>query len=172
MSESIIVTSNRTEVLDTDTRASLIDVRRIAHQEDDFIHLFSNTPSSGIQVLVYLEQELVCHAVATTRWLQPEGLPVLGTDNVDAVDTLPAYQGQGTGSKVMGHPAAAIIDFEIACLESNRVSFYAKIRLGSVARTSGWQRSSRICADLWPKGNHGPDATSYASVGCSWFARD
>ncbi len=127
MSESIIVTSARTEELNADTRASIIHVCRTAHQEDDFIHLFSYIPSSGIHVLAYREQELVSHAVVTTRWLQPEGLPVLRTAYVDAVATLPEYQGQGIGSRVMRHLASVIADFEIACLETDRVSFYAQV---------------------------------------------
>ena len=127
MSESIMVTSARTEDLNTETRASIIHVCRIAHQNDDFIHLFSYIPSGGIHVLAYREQELVSHAVATTRWLQPEGLPLLRTAYVDAVATLPAYQGQGIASTLMRHLATVISDFEMACLETERVSFYARV---------------------------------------------
>ncbi len=87
------------------------------------MHLFSYIPCGGIHVLAYREQELVSHAVVTTRWLQPEGLPVLRTAYVDAVATLPAYQGQGIGSRVMRHLVSVIADFEIACLETDRVSF-------------------------------------------------
>src|SRR5262249_47876262 len=127
MSESISVTSARTEELNADTRAAIIHVCRTAHQEDDFIHLFSYIPSGGIHVLAYRDQELVSHAVATTRWLQPEGLPLLRTAYVDAVATLPAYQGQGIGSTVMRHLASVISEYEIACLETERVSFYAQV---------------------------------------------
>src|SRR5262245_42676914 len=127
MSASIFVTSARTDELNADTRAAIIHVCRTAHQEDDFIHLFSYIPSGGIHVLAYREQELVGHAVATTRRLQPEGLPVLRCAYVDAVATLPAYQGQGIGSRVMRHLASVIADFEIACLGTDRVPFYAQI---------------------------------------------
>jgi aminoglycoside 2'-N-acetyltransferase I len=127
MSESILVTSVRTEELNADTRASIIHVYRAAHQEDDFTHLFSYIPSGGIHVLAYREHELVSHAVATTRWLQLEGLPLLRTAYVDAVATLPAYQGQGIGSTLMRHLTTVISDFEIACLETERVSFYARL---------------------------------------------
>jgi aminoglycoside 2'-N-acetyltransferase I len=127
MSESLLVTSARTEALNADTRAAVVHVCRIAHQKDDFLHLFSYIPSGGIHVLAYREQELAGHAVVTTRWLQPEGLPVLRTAYVDAVATLPAYQGQGIGSAVMRHLASVITDFEIACLETDRVSFYAQL---------------------------------------------
>ncbi len=130
MSESILVTSARTEDLNAQTRASITHVCRTAHQEDDFTHLFSYIPSGGIHVLAYREHELVSHAVATTRWLQPEGLPLLRTAYVDAVATLPAYQGQGIGSTLMRHLATVIADFELACLETERVPFYARL---------GWQ---------------------------------
>ena len=127
MSESIMVTSARTEELNAETRASIIQVCRTAHQEDDFTHLFSYIPSGGIHVLAYREHELVSHAVATTRWLQPEDLPLLRTAYVDAVATLPAYQGQGIASTLMRHLATVLSDFEIACLETERVSFYARL---------------------------------------------
>ena len=55
MSESIMVTSARTEELNAETRASIIHVCRTASQKDDFIHLFSYIPSGGIHVLAYRE---------------------------------------------------------------------------------------------------------------------
>jgi aminoglycoside 2'-N-acetyltransferase I len=113
--------------LSADTRAAIIHVCRTAHEQDDFVHLFSYIPSGGIHVLAYVEQQLVGHAVATTRWLQPDGLPLLRTAYVDAVATLPAYQGQGIGSSVMRQLVSAVADFEIACLETDRVSFYARL---------------------------------------------
>lgn len=127
MSESVIVTSARTEELNADTRAAIVHVCNTAHQESDFQHLFTYIPSGGIHVLAYRGPELVSHAVVTTRWLQPEGLPLLRTAYVDAVATLPAYQGQGIGSTLMRHLTSVIPDFEIACLETERVSFYAQL---------------------------------------------
>jgi aminoglycoside 2'-N-acetyltransferase I len=127
MSDSIAVASARTEDLSAATRASIIDVCIAAHQNDDFHNLFTYIPAGGIHALAYRGQELVGHAVATTRWLQPEGAPILRTAYIDAVSTLPAYQGQGIGSAVMRHLASLLADFEIACLETERVSFYARL---------------------------------------------
>ena len=127
MSESIVVTSARTEDLNSATRASIIQVCIMAHREDDFKHLFAHIPADGIHILAYREHELVSHAVVTTRWLQPEGQPLLRTAYVDAVATLPTYQGQGIGSTLMRHLASVISDFEIACLETDRPSFYAQV---------------------------------------------
>jgi aminoglycoside 2'-N-acetyltransferase I len=78
-------------------------------------------------VLAYREHEFVGHAVATTRWLQPQGLPLLRTAYIDAVATLPVYQGQGIGSAVMCQLASSISEYEIACLETGRVSFYQRV---------------------------------------------
>jgi aminoglycoside 2'-N-acetyltransferase I len=146
MSESIVVTSSRTEDLSAATRASIIHVCIMAHQEEEFNNLFSYIPSGGVHVLAYRGQELVSHAVVTTRWLQPEGLPILRTAYVDAVATLPAYQGQGIGSMLMRHLASLLSDFEIACLETDRVSFYARL---------GWEEwrgplAGRTATELLP----------------------
>ena len=69
--------------------------------------------------------------MVTTRWLQPEGYPLLKTAYVDAVSTLSSYQGQGYGSAVMRQLAKDIdSDYVIACLETVRETFYERL---------GWQ---------------------------------
>jgi aminoglycoside 2'-N-acetyltransferase I len=127
MTASITVMCVRTEDLDATTRASIIEVCIAAHQEEDFQHLFSYISSGGRHFLAYQSTELVSHAVVTTRWLQPEGQPVLKTAYVDAVATLPAYQGQGYGSAVMQHLAQNLTDYTIACLETERPAFYERL---------------------------------------------
>jgi aminoglycoside 2'-N-acetyltransferase I len=127
MIKGISITSARTEDLDTDTRSSIIQVCIAAHHEEDFQHLFSYVPSGGLHVLAYRDEHLVGHAAVTTRWLQPEGQPVLKTAYVDAVATHPSHQRQGIGRAVMRHLAEVISDYEIACLETERVSFYTQL---------------------------------------------
>ena len=135
MPDSMILASVKTEDLDADARATITQLCVEAHQEQDFKNLFSYIPSGALHFLAYRETEMVSHAMVTTRWLQPEGLAVLKTAYVDAVATLPAYQGQGYGSAVMRQLAKDIVDHAIACLETERISFYEKL---------GWE--------LW----HGP----------------
>lgn len=84
------VTYLRTEDLNAAARIAIIELCIAAHQEEDFRNLFSYIPSGGRHFLAYHETQLVSHAVVTTRWLQPEGLPLLKTAYVDAVATLPA----------------------------------------------------------------------------------
>jgi len=127
MAASLLVTFARTEDLDAATRAAIIQVCIAAHQEEDFQHLFTYIPAGGRHFLAYCDKALVSHAVVTTRWLQPEDQPILKTAYIDAVATLPAYQGQGYGSAVMRHLAQNIADYEIAGLETDRPGFYARL---------------------------------------------
>lgn len=127
MSEPLSITAVPTEALPAEMRAAIVQVCRTAHQEDDFLHLFTYIPAGGLHVLAYWEQELVSHAVVTGRWLQPEGLPLLRTAYVDAVATLPAYQGHGIGSRLMQHLVTRLAEFELACLETEQLAFYARL---------------------------------------------
>ncbi len=61
------------------------------------------------------------------RWLEVEGLPLLRTAYVDAVATSPARQREGIGSAVMRRLALAVADYDIACLETERVGFYERL---------------------------------------------
>jgi aminoglycoside 2'-N-acetyltransferase I len=98
-----------------------------AHQEPDFENLFSYLPSDGLHVLAWSGETLVGHAVVTTRWLQAGVKPLLRTAYVDAVATSSAYQGQGVGTAVMEHLASLVTSWDIACLETERESFYARL---------------------------------------------
>lgn len=123
----MFINSVRTEDLDPTTRASIVNVCIAAHDNKDFNNLFSYIPSGGRHFLAYRETELVSHAVVTTRWLQPEGLQLLKTAYVDAVATLPVYEGRGYGSAVMRRLAEQIDDYAIGCLETERSGFYERL---------------------------------------------
>jgi aminoglycoside 2'-N-acetyltransferase I len=116
-----------TEELNTATRTAIIQLCIAAHQNEDFQHLFTYISTGGRHFLAYHGQELAAHAVVSTRWLQPGGLPLLRTAYVDAVATLPKYQKQGLGSMLMRHLALGITDYEIGCLETERMSFYEQV---------------------------------------------
>jgi len=131
MAETTIVRFLKTEEIDAGTREAIVSLCVMAHQEEDFRNLFAYVPSGGLHFLAFQGEQLVSHALVTTRWLQPEGQAVLRTAYVDAVATLPSHQGQGHGSAVMRHLAGTIDrDYVIACLETERVGFYERL---------GWQ---------------------------------
>ena len=148
MNESIITTSARTEELSKETRSAIVAVCVAAHQQEDFRNLFNYVPSGGWHFLGYDSDELVSHALVTTRWLQAEGLPAMKTAYIDAVATLPDYQGQGYGSAVMRRLASEIDhEYVIACLETDRETFYARL---------GWQTWRGALAG---RSEHGPIPT-------------
>jgi aminoglycoside 2'-N-acetyltransferase I len=128
ISMTISINSTRTEDLDEATRAGIIQVCIEAHQEDDFKNLFSYVTSGGWHFLAYLDNQLVSHALVTTRWLQPEGQPELKTAYIDAVATLPAVQGQGYASALLRQMAKEVDrEYVIACLETERTTFYERL---------------------------------------------
>jgi aminoglycoside 2'-N-acetyltransferase I len=125
---SISIISSRTEELTKETRISIVKLCVAAHHEEDFNNLFFYVPSGGRHFLAYHENRLVSHAMVTTRWLQPEGHPLLKTAYVDAVSTLPSHQGQGFGSAVMRRLAEEIeAEYIIPCLETDQQGFYERL---------------------------------------------
>jgi aminoglycoside 2'-N-acetyltransferase I len=128
MTESTPVRIFKTEELSVDIRAAIVNLCVAAHQEEDFKNLFSYVPSGGLHFLAWQGEQLVSHAMVTTRWLQPQGHPLLRTAYVDAVATLPTAQRRGYGSAVMRHLADRIDDeYVIGCLETERVGFYEQL---------------------------------------------
>lgn len=131
MTTSIEVKSFKTEELSADLLNAIVDVCVMAHQEEDFKNLFSYVPSGGWHFLAFKGEQLVSHAMVTTRWLKPEGHPLLKTAYIDAAATLPSAQGHGYGSTLMRYLASAIDnEYMIGCLETQRVEFYERV---------GWQ---------------------------------
>jgi aminoglycoside 2'-N-acetyltransferase I len=120
----------RTRQLDAALRATIVELCTAAYQAD-FSRLFFYLPTDGLHFIAYLDDQIVSHAVVTTRWVQPERLPVLRTAYVDAVATLPAYQRRGYGSAVMRELIAHLAEYDLACLETDQVAF---------CEHRGWQR--------------------------------
>ncbi len=127
MSTTTTVTIARTEDLSADTRASIIALCIAAFRSHDFEQMFVHIPAGGRHFLMQRDDQVVCHAVVTTRWLQPTDLPPLKSAYVDAVATLPRYQGQGHGSTVMRHLARNLEDYAIAGLKTASRGFYERL---------------------------------------------
>jgi aminoglycoside 2'-N-acetyltransferase I len=123
---SLTILIRRTQQLNAATRVAIVELCTEA-QQADFSRLFFCIPTGGLHFLAYRDDQIVSHAVVTTRWLQPAGSPLLHTAYVDAVATLPAYQGRGYGSAVMRALAANIIDYEIGGLQTDRGGFFTRL---------------------------------------------
>ncbi|HYZ93742.1 MAG TPA: GNAT family N-acetyltransferase [Actinomycetota bacterium] len=121
------VDARSTEYLTQDERQSIISVCIAAHDNDAFNNLFTYIPSGGRHFLGYEDEELVSHAVVTTRWLQIADGPLLKTAFVDAVATHPAQQGRGHASAVMRRLGESIDDYEIGCLQTDKPRFYERM---------------------------------------------
>ena len=119
-----------TRQLDAIARATIVELCTAAHQTD-FSHLFYYLPADGLHFIATFDEEIVSHAVVTTRWVQPEWRPMLRTAYVDTVATLPAYQQRGHGRAVMRELAANISAYDIACLKTDRTAFFERL---------GWER--------------------------------
>jgi len=117
-----------TEALDDAHRAAITECNVAAHREEEFRELFTKyIPSGGRHFLGYLGDELVSHAVVTTRGAQPAGAPVLRTAYVDAVSTHPDQQHNGYGTATLRKLAASIDDYEIGCLQTDIPGFYERL---------------------------------------------
>ena len=121
------VTVQRTEDLSPAVRARIIDVCNAANNTTAFHELFDFIPSGGRHALCHMDGDLVSHAVVQTRWLQPDGMPVLRTAFVDAVATLPRAQHRGASSACMRALAGALDGYEVACLQTDIPGFYERL---------------------------------------------
>ncbi len=119
-----------TRQLDATVRATIVELCTAAYQED-FSHLFVYLPADGLHFIAYFDEQIVSHAVVTTRWVQPERWPILRTAYLDTVATLPAYQRRGYGRAVMLELTANLSTYDIACLKTERTDFFERL---------GWQR--------------------------------
>jgi aminoglycoside 2'-N-acetyltransferase I len=130
MNADISIETRRTRDLNESERAAITALCTAAHNVD-FGSLFALLPPEGLHTMAYDGPEIVSHAVVTTRWLEPQNLPLLRTAYVDAVATHPLYQGKGIGSAMMKRLESCIQAYEIGCLETDRISFYARL---------GWEK--------------------------------
>jgi aminoglycoside 2'-N-acetyltransferase I len=126
----VVLKTVRTGALDEATRKAIIDVCADAFKMPEFYDLFSFLRPDHLHVLAYLDAVLIGHTVISTRWMQPEGLPILRSAYIDAVAVASAEQGKGIGKLLMQHVASVITDYEIAGLETSVPGFY---------ESAGWE---------------------------------
>jgi aminoglycoside 2'-N-acetyltransferase I len=125
--DAAVVTVVETEALTSADRLAVIDVCNAANDTEAFWQLFGFIPSGGLHALVHRGDRLVSHAVASTRWVEPAGLPVLRTAYLDAVATRPQDQGRGHSSAALRHLATAIVGADIGCLQTDIAPFYERL---------------------------------------------
>jgi GNAT superfamily N-acetyltransferase len=119
----------RTRQIDAAVRAAIVELCTAAYQTD-FSRFFFYLPTDGLHFIAYRDDQIVSHAVVTTRWVQPERLPVLRAAYVEAVATLPVFQRRGYASAVMSELTAHLIEYDIAYLTTDQTAFFEHL---------GWQ---------------------------------
>ena len=127
MMTDLVLKTARMGDLDSATRKAIVDLCVDAHKDSEFYNLFGYLRPDYVHVLAYREADLLGHAVISTRWIQPEGLPILRSAYIDAVSVATAEQGKGIGKSLMQHLASVISDYEIAGLETGVPAFYESV---------------------------------------------
>jgi hypothetical protein len=140
--DSLELRTLRTYDIDEQTREGVVRLCIDAHQEQDFLNLFSYLPPEGLHVLAYLDERLVGHAVVTIRWLQAGNGPLLRTPYADAVASSPTDQGRGIGSAVLRQFASVVVAWPAG-----------RPVVGSVHSDAGRERhhDSPACPDTEPR---------------------
>ena len=139
----LVFKTARTGELDQATRKIIVDVCVDAFKETEFLNLFSYLRPDHLHVMAYQSTALVGHAVVSTRWMQPEGQPILRTAYIDAVAVVTAEQKKGIGKAVMQQVASVITDYQIAGLQTDVPAFYESV---------GWEL---WCGALAGRGTNG-----------------
>ncbi len=119
------------DILDAATRKAIVDVCVDAHKNPEFYELFDFVAPDNMHVIAYRGDLVIGHAMVSTRWMQPEGHPILRSAYIDAVSVATTEQGKGVGKAVMQQIALVISDYEIAGLETDKFGFYESV---------GWER--------------------------------
>ncbi len=117
-----VVTSDQ---LTSGNESAILDLCRRAYDEE--LGSYFRALRGGTHVMGYLEDRLVSHAMWVTRWLQPEGGPLLRTAYVELVATDPGVQRQGHASAVMRRLAEAIVDFDLGAISASTAGIYARL---------------------------------------------
>jgi aminoglycoside 2'-N-acetyltransferase I len=116
------------DALDNEARAEIVNLCGRAYNED-FSRLFEDFTGTVHILARDARGALACHAMWVTRWLQPEGHPLLRTAYVEAVASAPNQQRRGFGTAVMDRLVDAVRSdpaWELAALSPAVPEFYAR----------------------------------------------
>jgi aminoglycoside 2'-N-acetyltransferase I len=89
--------------------------------------LYFEQVGPGCHLLGFEGDVLVSHLMWVTRWLEPEGRPLLRTAYVEMVATAPAFQGRGYASALLQELVAHISHYDVAALSPAREGLYTRL---------------------------------------------
>lgn len=111
--------------ISAEDRAAVVAMTSAAFECD--YDVFLRSFGRMTHVIARADGRIVSHALWCDRGLQPEGMRVLKSAYVEAVATLPEYQGRGYASAIMRRLVEAISDYEIAALGPSDPAFYERL---------------------------------------------
>lgn len=103
-------------------------IRRLCElaYEEDFSDLFDRM-DGGKHLVGFWEGRIVSHVAWVPRMLEQDGLPPLRTAYVEALATLPGFEGQGYATLMMREVAEVTRSFDLAALSPSEPGFYARL---------------------------------------------
>jgi aminoglycoside 2'-N-acetyltransferase I len=115
--------------IDGGTREELLALCSAAYGEDFAPYLGAIGPA--VHILGRLDGELVSHVAWVERILRAEPIGNMRSAYVEAVATLPRFQGRGIASALLRRIPPLVSDFILAALSPSDEAFYARL---------GWER--------------------------------
>lgn len=111
--------------MSVELRDQILDLCSQAYEEDFTAYLQLLSPATHL--LGWLNGELVSHLAWVERELRAGGVGPLRTAYIEAVATLPPYQGRGFASVLLTATPPLVQDFELAALAPSDAKFYQRL---------------------------------------------
>ena len=107
--------------------ATAAEVRALcdAAYEEDLAEYFKAL-GPGEHLLGWQDGTLASHLMWVTRWLQPDGGPLLRTAYVELVATAPAMRGRGYATALLRYFPSQVTDFDLAALSPATENLYTR----------------------------------------------
>ena len=110
--------------LGAEERLILLELLERAYEEP--LAALMDTFTDPVHLLGSLGGRLVSHLMWVTRWLQPEGLPMLRTAYIEMVTTEPAYQQRGLATRLLQRLPGELLTYDLAALSPATYSLYTR----------------------------------------------
>jgi aminoglycoside 2'-N-acetyltransferase I len=106
-------------------RRNVLDLCSRAYEED--FEPYFNLLSTATHLLGTVDGRLVGHVAWVERELRSPPIGPMRTAYVEAVATLPEYQGRGFASQLLARIPALVTGFDLAALSPSSEGFYARV---------------------------------------------
>ena len=123
--ETLSIEIKSGDILSIDESEDIAALFRQAFEED--FGPYQDVFKDPVHILGKINDRLVSHALWITRWLQPEGQPLLRTAYVEAVATETAYRQRGYATAILQNLAKQIQEYDLGALSPADTSLYSRL---------------------------------------------